>query len=208
MIVLDKVFRQKDSGFLRLLNELRRGIVSQDTITTLKRKVEDNKVKEKALKSSGFVKSSVLGAVTTGTGTGTGGGGEGEGKEEMIVRPTKLYATNRLHPNLPFLPSFLSFPSFFPPFFPLHSFPLLFHPFVSFLFPPFPFPTLNTLSSISPFSFLSFPFTPFLSTSVSSISPHPSMEYDQSSALSCHMVHSLLSSTTSIFFFCFCSLLT
>ena len=158
MIVLDKVFRQKDSGFLRLLNELRRGIVSQDTITTLKRKVEDNKVKEKALKSSGFVKSSVLGAVTTGTGTGTGGGGEGEGKEEMIVRPTKLYATNRLHPNLPFLPSFLPFLSLL--FSSLFSSSLLPSPF-----PPFRFLSFSSLSLPYPqYPFLHFPlFLPFLS---------------------------------------------
>ena len=154
MIVLDKVFRQKDSGFLRLLNELRRGIVSQETITILKRKVEDNKEKEKAMKSSGFIKSSVLSAVTTGTGTGGGGGG-GDGKEEIIVRPTKLYATNRLQANLPSLSSSsLSFPLFSFP-----SFPFLFFVFLSFVFFLLPFPLLSL-------PFPSFPspslhFTPF-----------------------------------------------
>ena len=128
MIVLDKVFRQKDSGFLRLLNELRRGIVSQETITTLKRKVEDNKEKERAMKSSGFMKSSVLSAVITGT--GTGGGVGGDGKEEMIVRPTKLYATNRLQANLPTFPfpssiPFTSFPTISLPPPPLLYFTLL-----------------------------------------------------------------------------------
>jgi hypothetical protein len=100
MIVLDKVFRQKDSGFLRLLNELRRGIVSSETNITLQRKVQENKNKEREVKSSGFMKSSVMGAVAA------GGGGGGEGKEEMVVRPTKLYAINRsettlLCPTLP-----------------------------------------------------------------------------------------------------------
>ena len=102
MIVLDKVFRQKDSGFLRLLNELRRGIVSPETNITLQRKVQENKNKEREVKSSGFMKSSVMGAVAA----AGGGGGGGEGKEEMVVRPTKLYAINRsetalLCPTLP-----------------------------------------------------------------------------------------------------------
>jgi hypothetical protein len=92
MIVLDKVFRQKDSGFLRLLNELRRGIVSPETNITLQRKVQENKNRESEVKSSGFMKSSVMGAVAV--------GGAGEGKEEMVVRPTKLYAINRSETTL------------------------------------------------------------------------------------------------------------
>ena len=45
MIVLDKVFRQKDSHFLRLLNELRRGIVSKATNEILNKKVSENNQK-------------------------------------------------------------------------------------------------------------------------------------------------------------------
>ena len=41
MIVLDKVFRQKDSVFLRLLNELRRGVVSNNTNMILQHQVCD-----------------------------------------------------------------------------------------------------------------------------------------------------------------------
>ena len=169
MIVLDKVFRQKDSGFLRLLNELRRGIVSQETITILKRKVEDNKEKEKAMKSSGFIKSSVLSAVTTGTGTGGGGGG-GDGKEEIIVRPTKLYATNRLQANLPSLSSSsLSFPLFS---FPFLCFPFL--PFLSFSLFSFPLFSFSFPFLSSPFLFLPFLPLPFTSLPFSSL-PFPSL---------------------------------
>ena len=42
MIVLDKVFRQKDSNFLRILNELRRGVVSRETDAVLQAKVLDS----------------------------------------------------------------------------------------------------------------------------------------------------------------------
>lgn len=48
MVVLDKIFRQKDTTFLRILNEVRRGVVSKDTariftqhVTESKRKDED-----------------------------------------------------------------------------------------------------------------------------------------------------------------------
>jgi ATP-dependent DNA helicase PIF1 len=41
MIVLDKVFRQKDSGFLRMLNELRRGVVGKYTQSELNKKVAE-----------------------------------------------------------------------------------------------------------------------------------------------------------------------
>ena len=43
MIVLDKVFRQKDSAFLRMLNELRRGHVSSSTEKVLLAKVAQSK---------------------------------------------------------------------------------------------------------------------------------------------------------------------
>lgn len=97
MIVLDKVFRQKDSSFLRLLNELRRGIVSPITNQTLSKKVQDNRNKNAEKKSSGFQKSSSISSSTVASrqGQGQGQGGGMEEADEVAVRPTKLYATNR-----------------------------------------------------------------------------------------------------------------
>ena len=88
MIVLDKVFRQKDSSFLRLLNELRRGIVSPTTNQTLSWKVQENRNKNADKQSSGFQKSSLVSEAAR----------QGQGldeADEVAVRPTKLYATNR-----------------------------------------------------------------------------------------------------------------
>ena len=97
MIVLDKVFRQKDSSFLRLLNELRRGIVSSTTNQTLSKKVQDNRSKNAEKKSSGFQKSSSL-STSVSASTMASRQGQGQGRDEddeVAVRPTKLYATNR-----------------------------------------------------------------------------------------------------------------
>ena len=89
MIVLDKVFRQKDSGFLRLLNELRRGIVSPTTHQVLNQKVQESR------QTAAFRKASSLHKVDQKTAHTVGRGGGSKDGEEMEVRPTKLYATNR-----------------------------------------------------------------------------------------------------------------
>jgi hypothetical protein len=91
MIVLDKVFRQKDSSFLRLLNELRRGIVSHTTQQILNQKVQENKQKVAFKKASSLHRDDQKAkqGIVLGQGNGTKDG------EEMEVRPTKLYATNR-----------------------------------------------------------------------------------------------------------------
>ena len=89
MIVLDKVFRQKDSSFLRLLNELRRGIVSPTTLQILNQKVQENKQKVAFKKASSLYRDDQKAKQGPGQGKGTKDG------EEMEVRPTKLYATNR-----------------------------------------------------------------------------------------------------------------
>ena len=111
MIVLDKVFRQKDSDFLRLLNELRRGIVSKSTNEILMRKVDENNKKlamierkfreaEFLSRQKGFsrekevkeIKEVVV--VKEGNEGKEGKDGETEGTISS-VQPTKLYATNR-----------------------------------------------------------------------------------------------------------------
>ena len=111
MIVLDKVFRQKDSDFLRLLNELRRGIVSKSTNEILMRKVDENNRKlamierkfreaEFLSRQKGFsrekevkeIKEVVV--VKEGNEGKEGKDGETEGTISS-VQPTKLYATNR-----------------------------------------------------------------------------------------------------------------
>ena len=55
MIVLDKVFRQKDSVFLRMLNEMRRGHVSQTTLMALGEKVRNSKREPNINTSDGAV---------------------------------------------------------------------------------------------------------------------------------------------------------
>jgi len=55
MMVLDKVFRQKDPRFLRVLNELRRGIVSPTTDALLQTKVREAPAMRKKLAENGQV---------------------------------------------------------------------------------------------------------------------------------------------------------
>ena len=91
MIVLDKVFRQKDSSFLRLLNELRRGIVSKSTNTILNQKVNENnqklaKINKKKLDRNNHKKDEKDNDNVS--------SGENDEKESL-VQPTKLYATNK-----------------------------------------------------------------------------------------------------------------
>ena len=50
LFVLDKVFRQKDSEFLRMLHEIRRGDISNDTKKCLTKKVADDYQRERARK--------------------------------------------------------------------------------------------------------------------------------------------------------------
>ena len=73
VVVLDKVFRQKDSQFLRILNEMRRGIVTDET-----KRIMSSKVREYQ------------------SGASLGGGNELVGGSGSIARvePTKLFATN------------------------------------------------------------------------------------------------------------------
>ena len=89
MIVLDKVFRQKDSEFLRLLNELRRGIVSKKTNEILNKKVSENnqklaKANRKKMDRNGYKKEENNDDYS-----------RGEDETESLVQPTKLYATNK-----------------------------------------------------------------------------------------------------------------
>ena len=120
MIVLDKVFRQKDSDFLRLLNELRRGIVSKSTNEILMRKVDENNRKlamiERKFREAEFLSrqkgfsrekevKEIKEVVVVKEGNEGKEGKEGkegnEGKDGETegtissVQPTKLYATNR-----------------------------------------------------------------------------------------------------------------
>jgi hypothetical protein len=53
MMVLDKVFRQRDPTFLRVLNELRRGVVSQTTETLLQSKVSQAPSEIREIANSG-----------------------------------------------------------------------------------------------------------------------------------------------------------
>lgn len=90
MIVLDKVFRQKDSHFLRLLNELRRGIVSKATNEILNKKVSENNQKlarasRKKMDRNGYKKEENNDDYSRGENDET----------ESLVQPTKLYATNK-----------------------------------------------------------------------------------------------------------------
>ena len=90
MIVLDKVFRQKDSHFLRLLNELRRGIVSKATNEILNKKVSENNQKlarasRKKMDRNGHKKEENNDDYSRGENDET----------ESLVQPTKLYATNK-----------------------------------------------------------------------------------------------------------------
>ena len=117
MIVLDKVFRQKDSDFLRLLNELRRGIVSKSTNEILMRKVDENNKKlamierkfreaEFLSRQKGFSREKEVKEIkevveikegkegNEGKDGKVGKDGETEGTISS-VQPTKLYATNR-----------------------------------------------------------------------------------------------------------------
>ena len=84
MIVLDKVFRQKDNDFSRLLNELRRGIVSKNTNDILTQKVAETK-RKKLLASQAHTANGNTG-ITVNNGRNRDGG---------LVLPTKLFATNR-----------------------------------------------------------------------------------------------------------------
>lgn len=52
VVVLDKVFRQKEPLFTNILNELRRGYVSATTKTILMRKVEEAKTRINSNSSS------------------------------------------------------------------------------------------------------------------------------------------------------------
>lgn len=121
MVVLDKVFRQKDSVFLTMLNEMRRGIVSDATNAILTEKVrESNRPKCSGTSTTRY------GITGSGAGTGTGtssikgsaqrdrygktDGREGSkdmggreesptdgsvGSDETIdIEPTKLFAVN------------------------------------------------------------------------------------------------------------------
>ena len=75
MIVLDKVFRQKDSTFLNMLNELRRGFVSPQTIKVLSGKVREYEQYRQQQSSGGNVI---------------------EKDEDLkTIKPTKLYSTNK-----------------------------------------------------------------------------------------------------------------
>eukprot|EP01041_Mallomonas_annulata_P010132 gene10132-21129_t len=77
MIVLDKVFRQKDPAFLNMLHELRRGVVSQYTSQVLQNKVNSCSNNNNNSNS----------AQSSSTPTST--------SKSSSIRPTKLFSTNR-----------------------------------------------------------------------------------------------------------------
>jgi ATP-dependent DNA helicase PIF1 len=80
MIVLDRVFRQKDTTFLRMLNELRLGYVSQETNAILMAKVRE---------------SALAGASSSYSANGAGhhhGGVGDDGKSKIVA--TKLFPKN------------------------------------------------------------------------------------------------------------------
>lgn len=75
MIVLDKVFRQKDNEFVRLLNELRRGEVSSTTNSIILKKIEQQK-KSNENNNNIYNNTEML-------------------KHDDNIVPTKLFSTNK-----------------------------------------------------------------------------------------------------------------
>lgn len=79
MIVLDKVFRQRDSKFRDVLNELRRGVVSEQSKELLARKVQEFQFKTS---NNNLMNTSVSNNNTNNIG-------------KVEVAPTKIFSTNK-----------------------------------------------------------------------------------------------------------------
>ena len=113
MILLDKVFRQQnDSVFLNILNDLRMGIVTPQAQKVLGGKVQQSYLKDREAKAMSLNTTSDSNSTTASGGNGTGGEGTDSKDgikigtlkkkfaapqlaEEIAVRPTKLFSTNK-----------------------------------------------------------------------------------------------------------------